>query len=139
VWVLDPANSPDLIAELRPHSASDDFEVIWCGEGWRQLVTVCHRAIRAVSPEYRFYAIKQKWGLLAYQVATETLTAEERAHVDQIIDEAVAGSERTCEWCGGAGSLRDDRRIWLTLCDSCDRSISDPPGPPYPSDWPPEG
>lgn len=121
MWVLDPENSPQLLDLLRPHSLSPDFEVVWCGEGWRALVRDCHEELAAAFPAYRFYAIKQKWGVLAFQARPRAgeVTAEELAVMHQITDRYGRASEAVCEWCGRPGSLRSERSDWLTLCDRC--------------------
>jgi len=67
IWVLDPANSKELLDRLRPHSVSPDFEVIWCGEGWRKLISDCHNELAARFPDYCFAVIKQERGVLAFQ------------------------------------------------------------------------
>lgn len=121
MWVLDPANSGELLNRLRPHSLSPHFEVIWCGEGWRKLVSDCHDELAAAFPEYRFYAIKQKWGVLAFQARPRVgeATSDELAQLQEVTDRYERASETVCEWCGRPGSLRSDRPEWLTLCDHC--------------------
>ena len=121
MWVLDPANSSELVDRLGPHSLSLDFEVVWCGEGWRALVRNCHDELAAAFPDYRFYAIKQKWGVLAFQARPRAgdFTAEELAVVHEITEGYGRTSGVVCEWCGRPGSLRSDRPEWLTLCDRC--------------------
>ncbi|GAA1640552.1 hypothetical protein GCM10009744_33000 [Kribbella alba] len=125
MWVLDPANSRELLDRLRPHSLSSDFEVVWCGEGWRALVGDCHDDLAAAFPDYRFYAIKQEWGVLAFQARPRAgeMTAEELARVHEITDSYGQASEVVCEWCGRPGSLRADRPEWLTLCDRCAQDL----------------
>lgn len=125
MWVLDPANSRDLLDRLRPHSLSPDFEVVWCGEGWKPLVSDCHDELAAAFPNYRFYAIKQKWGVLTFQARPRAgeVTSEELALVDEITDGFRCASEAVCEWCGRPGSLRSDGPEWLTLCDPCARDM----------------
>jgi radical SAM superfamily enzyme YgiQ (UPF0313 family) len=71
MWVLDPVNSPSLIASLRPHSIAPDFEVVFVGEGWRELVEECHQRLASEFPKYRFDAIEQKFGVLAYQATLQ--------------------------------------------------------------------
>ena len=141
MWVLDRGNSPDLLQRLRTHSLSDDLEVIWCGEGWRSLVEACHDELAAAFPDYRFYNIKQKWGVLAFQARPRTgdATSEEQAHVQKITEKYGAASGSVCEWCGRAGSLREgllvaDQPSDLTLCDTCSQDMSDTP---YPKARPP--
>ena len=60
MWVLDPGNSRELLDSLRAHASSSAFEVVWCGEGWRQLVASCHLELVAACPDYRFSVIKQR-------------------------------------------------------------------------------
>jgi hypothetical protein len=67
VWALDPVNSPDLLAALRPHGHRADFEVVFVGAGWRDLVLECHRRIEAVFPDYELLAVKEKFGQLEFQ------------------------------------------------------------------------
>ena len=60
MWVLDPGNSRELLDRLRPHSLSEDFEVVWCGEGWKSLVGECHAELVDRFPDYRFLVIKRR-------------------------------------------------------------------------------
>ena len=130
VWTLDPSNSGDLIAHLRPHALAEDFQVAWVGEGWRALVHGCHRELSATFPAYGFYAIKQKFGLLEYQARARRgpETEAEWKQVQAITDAYRARSASVCEWCGGTGKTREQRDLILTLCDTCDGAFSDPPG-----------
>jgi len=117
MWVLDPANSRELLDRLRPHSLSSDFEIVWCGEGWRTLINDCHNELAAAFPDYRFYTIKQKWGVLTFQARPRAgdATSEELAAVDEVTARFATASEVICEWCG----LRSTAPEWQTLCDSC--------------------
>lgn len=130
MWTLDPSNSGDLIQQLRPRALADDFEVVWVGEGWRPLVQACHRELERIFPEYGFYVIKQKFGLLAYQACARRgqWTPEEWKRIDAITDSYRVQSASVCEWCAGAGKTRKERKLILTLCDVCDRRFDDPPG-----------
>ncbi|MDR2984251.1 MAG: hypothetical protein LBV34_05355 [Nocardiopsaceae bacterium] len=137
MWVLDPANSGDLIAALRPHAREPDFEVCWVGEGWRDIVTQCHRAIVAEFPEYELLTIKQKYGVLSYQAFPRRwirgelrFTDDEDSALDAITEAAWLASETVCEWCGGEAELRDNRTLWLTLCSPCNDRFPDPPHQP---------
>ena len=134
MWVLDPANSGDLIDQLRSHARSFDLEVAWVGEGWRSLVAECHGRLVAAFPDYELLAIKQKWGALEYQAfprpwaeGQESWSPEEDAILGAITDEIRERSESICEWCGAAGRLREWRTLELTLCDACDQRFPDPP------------
>ncbi|WP_408899295.1 hypothetical protein ACJ5H2_09340 [Nocardioides sp. R1-1] len=130
MWVLDPANSPSLIASLRPHSIAPDFEIVFVGEGWRGLIEECHARLADEFPDYRFYAIKQKFGVLAYQATLRggdsSHTDADRARVAAIVDKFEQRSATVCESCGRRGSLRDGRTVWITLCDDCDERWPDP-------------
>jgi hypothetical protein len=140
MWVLAPGNSRELLERLRPHSVSPDFEVVWCGEGWRTLVSDCHDELVTAFPDYRFYAIKQKWGVLAFQARPRNgdATKQEQFQVDEITDRYRQASESVCEWCGRPGSLREavampGRPEDLTLCDRC---LAELETSPYPSSRP---
>lgn len=136
MWCLDPVNSPDLIARLRPFGRDRDFEVAWVGEGWRSLVDECHTRIVAVLPDYELVNIKESWGVLIYQacplrvVDGERLwSADEHRVLGTITSDIQTRSEKVCEWCGAAGRLREWRKLELTLCDACDHRFPDPPYP----------
>jgi hypothetical protein len=134
MWVLDPANSPSLISSLRPHSVAPDFEVVFVGEGWRELIEECHSRLAREFPNYRFYAIKQKFGVLAFQATLRgdgsNPTDDDRARVASMVDEFEQRSATVCESCGRQGSLRDGRAVWITLCDGCDQRWPYPPVSP---------
>jgi hypothetical protein len=134
VWCLDPANSPELIANLRRHGRGGESEVAWVGEGWRSLVAECHERLVAAFRDYELLAIKQKHGLLSFQAfprcwvdGERSWSADEAAEVNAIIEEFSVRSETVCEWCGEVARLRDWRRVELTLCDVCDQRFPDPP------------
>jgi hypothetical protein len=136
VWALDPVNSPDLLAALRPHGHRADFEVVFVGAGWRDLVLECHRRIEAVFPDYELLAVKEKFGQLEFQAfprprikATPNLwTSEELSALHAITDDVRERSSAVCERCGDRGVLREERGHILTLCNSCDELTPDPPG-----------
>lgn len=134
MWCLDRVNSPDLIKRLRPYGRNRDFEVAWAGEGWRSLVDECHTLIVAVFDDYELMNIKQSYGVLLYQAHPRRVvdgkrpwTAQERRVLGMITSDIQRRSENVCEWCGGAGDLREWRRLELTLCDACDQRFPDPP------------
>jgi hypothetical protein len=134
MWCLDAVNSPDLIAQLRPHGRDRDFEVAWVGEGWRPLVEACHLQIMTRFPSYELIAIKQKWGVLSYQAVPRRRnegsgegTEIELSELDEITGEYQRRSETICEWCGAPARLRDCRTYELTLCIACDARFPDPP------------
>jgi hypothetical protein len=112
------------------------LDVVWVGEGWRSLVEDCHERLIAAFPDYELHAIKQKYGVLAYQAFpcrrvgdTRQWSDEEAAELAAITEEFRTRSEAVCEWCGASARRRGRRTIELTLCDDCDARISDPPWP----------
>lgn len=136
MWTLDPRNSPELIAALRPHWRQPAADVAWVGEGWRDLVWDCHRQVAARFPSYELLNVKQKWGWLSFQALPasggEDAPAwgqEELAELEAIVEAVAYQARTTCEFCGGQGRLRDARKMELTLCAECDRRFSDPPRP----------
>ncbi len=136
MWCLDPVNSPDLIARLRPHGRDRDFEVAWVGEGWRPLVDDCHTWIVAALPDYELVNIKQKYGALIYQAyprravdGERPWTAQEYQVLGTITSDIQDRSETVCEWCGAFGQLREWRKLELALCAACDQRFPDPPYP----------
>ncbi len=102
VWVLDPANSPELIARLRRHAPG--MEVAWAGEGWRSLVAECHEALERRFPDYQLLNIKQKDGALAFQAFPRpgkgTWTQGEYTELLDITYAYKNRSASICEWCG---------------------------------------
>ena len=138
MWCLDPGNSAELMASLRPHWREPVANVAWVGEGWRDLVWNCHRRVEERFPNYELLAIKQKWGILAFQAfpapwreRKSTFIPTASRELEKLLAPVIAQSERTCEWCGSDANLREGRELQLTLCDACDRRFSDPPRPGY--------
>ncbi|MBQ0846817.1 hypothetical protein J8N05_01100 [Streptomyces sp. BH-SS-21] len=74
-------------------------------------------------------AVKQKWAVLAFQAFPRlrkrggNWTSEEMDRLDALVAEFTAASEHVCERCGAAGTLRETRRIELTLCDACESLV----------------
>ncbi|MFF9057604.1 hypothetical protein ACIRPQ_32305 [Streptomyces sp. NPDC101213] len=122
-----PAHAAEL-EPLRRH-LRDPSSVIDVGPGWRALVLGCHEAVVAVFPEYELLAVKQKWAVLSFQAFPRPWkrggdwTSDEAARLDALVAVFADASERLCERCGDAGSLRETRRIELTLCDACESRV----------------
>lgn len=81
------------------------------GPGWSQILLDLHQQLVQEAPDYGVNQVKEKFGTL-------------RVYLDcwgESIDEYVRIAERrsgeTCEACGAAGTLRTDRRWYLTMCD----------------------
>lgn len=126
-WASDAVLEP-----LRRHLRNPSAE-FWIGPGWYQLALRCHEAVAEEFPDYELLAVKQKWAALAFQANphpwTPNGTAWTRAESTRL--HAVTGefdriSRTVCESCGRPGTLRGMRRLRLTLCDACERTV--PPG-----------
>jgi hypothetical protein len=142
VWRLDRSNSGDLIDMLRPHARNPDWAMARVGEGWRPLVKECHERLAAVLPDYELLDIKQKDGILDYQAFPHPWREGERSWNRQewhdlgvITSDIQRRSESMCEGCGSPASLREWRRLVLTLCDACDSRFPDPPVPRTGRPW----
>ncbi|SDG17974.1 hypothetical protein [Streptomyces griseoaurantiacus] len=122
-----PAHAAEL-EPLRRH-LRDPSSILDVGPGWRALVLRCHEAVVAVFPEYELLAVKQKWAVLSFQAFPRpwkrggNWTSDEAVRLDALVAGFTAASERLCERCGNAGSLRETRRIELTLCDVCESHV----------------
>jgi hypothetical protein len=109
MWVLDPANSPALFEQLRPHGRDGEFDVAWVGEGWRSLVEECHTRIAATFPEYELLAIKQEYGVLEYQ-AFPRRSARDAAMV------RLGGSRSRCHLRRVSDEIRQRLRVVRRPC-----------------------
>lgn len=105
---LDPANSPLLIEDLRPHWRQPAADVVFAGEGWRPIIEKCHLAIKREFPDYELLSIKQREGILAYQAFPRANGAESErlGRLEEVIEPFLVLSETTCEYCGARGTLR---------------------------------
>ena len=112
---LDP-----LIPHFRPPGYRFDV-----GPGWHSIVRRCHNEVVAAFPDYELLAVKQKYGVLAFQAFPRpwrrggNWTDEEDELLDEIVDRYVHESAHTCEECGRPGRLRSGRPIHQALCDDC--------------------
>jgi hypothetical protein len=83
------------------------------GPGWQPLVEALWDLVQGAAG--RVVDVKEKWGVLQVRIEGAEAVAGE---VERLVDAAT----RTCEGCGGAGTLR--RRDWhRTLCDLCARRV----------------
>lgn len=94
---------------------------MWCGEGWRALVSQCHNELAAAFPEFRIDAIEQTEGVLVFRARARAgkVSDEEVDAVRRITMVYATASEAVCEWCGRPGSPRAEGAERLTLCDAC--------------------
>lgn len=113
-----------LLGLLRPHARSPDL-TIDAGRGWWPIIEACHRQLEARLPRYELLAVKQKYGVLAFQAFASPWTpgihwteADVRA-LDAIVEDARVHSARTCEVCGAAGQLHQVGSWLMTRCGRC--------------------
>ena len=130
------ARTDELQSALAPHAYSvPDFELL-VGSGWHDLILQCHRAVVAEFPGSELLAVKEKYGALAFQAfprrwrrprafRRSAWTYEEWDQLGELVEAFKSRSLATCERCGQGGSLREDRRHILTLCDACDAQVTD--------------
>lgn len=79
-------------------------------EGWTDLVLELHAALVAVSPDFAYAQIKQKWGELRVYVSGATAEARD------LITAAELRSRTVCEMCGAPGSPCQRRGWYRALC-----------------------
>jgi len=114
---------PDLFAE---------YEYIKCDKGWYDILCImCYKLdahIRSIAgSKLKLEQIKEKYGSLrvyySYDdvAATPQETVKNVVLVDQIIKQAVADANHTCEWCGSVDGVElRSRKHWLYLrCNTC--------------------
>jgi hypothetical protein len=91
------------------------------GRGWYPIVTALDRKLADLDQGYRVLQVKEKFGTLRfYWVPDEANLSPTVGEQGQALARAAEVlSARTCEECGGVGSLVE-RRGWLrTLCGPC--------------------
>ena len=86
------------------------------GDGWFKIISDLSEKITELDArdgtETIAVQVKEKFGGLRYYAQAGS------GAICDLIDEAEALSERTCEWCGEPGTTRGGGWIY-TLCDSC--------------------
>lgn len=127
----------ELQSALTAHARVGQQFELRIGEGWRDLVLACHRAVAAEFPHCELLAIKEKYGSLAFQAfprkwhpaspdgSFSAWSDEESERLNSIVESFEERSAVTCERCGKPGALREERRHILTLCDDCDAQVED--------------
>ncbi|MBN7481038.1 hypothetical protein [Mycobacteroides abscessus] len=84
---------------------------IWVPEGWTDLMLELHAALVAVSPDFAYAQIKQKFGELRVYVSGATAEARD------LITAAEVASRTICEVCGTPGSPCVSSHGWYrALC-----------------------
>ena len=89
-------------------------QVFWeCGPGWKSiidpLIAACNRR------GARIDQIKEKYGSLRFYYTPAGFGWDD--HLEDLVDEAEAESERTCEMCGKPGYTRVKAHWYKTLCN----------------------
>ena len=112
----DPSFSE--ILERWDTEVDEEFRLIDCGYGWKDLILRCHQDLVSIDPDYKVVQIKQKFGMLRYyftpSVQEDSKRMEERSFSHE------RESVRICEVCGSPGLLqkkKDGSSYFRTLCE----------------------
>lgn len=94
---------------------------ISCSRGWYSIVIELDQALAAIDPDYEVHQCKEKLGGLRYYFgASEGVTESDQQRMRDLVREAEARCEATCELCGEPGVRHARSSGWLkTLCPDC--------------------
>ena len=116
--VDDQVGAHPVIAELTSR-LKWNTEVIRTGEGWDNLLSELHELLVVLSPDYRLYQVKEKFGQLRFYADY----VQDRGYDDKmeqifrvVIRHYEEISGKTCEVCGGYGELCSKQSVLRTLC-----------------------
>jgi hypothetical protein len=128
---MNPTNTKRLFTEFpnlycdkdQPNTVSRMCDGFYCDDGWFDLVYKTSSKLEKLIQEYkrnnpddpkppRAFQVKQKFGALVIYMSHYT------DEMRDVIDEAEVKSHRTCEKCGCAGKVRDDKRFVQSLCEN---------------------
>lgn len=98
------------------------------GDGWFEIIKKLSEDITAISSNVEVVQVKEKFGSLRYYFEiADSIVGDERKvlwkKISNLVSEAEAKCDITCEECGSPGHLREDLRWVLTLCDECYNKI----------------
>lgn len=118
---MNSENTRKLI-EAGPHLYGDRF-YFECGDGWYHIILEATKKIESILRTYPesirqdivASQVKEKYGTIRFYISYYT------EELDEIINELESQSAKTCEVCGGPGSVRG--RLWLyTACSEHTRT-----------------
>lgn len=94
---------------------------ISCSRGWYPIVTELDQQLAAIDSAYEVHQCKEKLGMLRYYFgASDSVSETDQQQMRDLVREAEAQAETTCELCGGSGVRHVSQRGWLkTLCSAC--------------------
>lgn len=94
---------------------------ISCSRGWYPIVIELDQALAAIDPDYELHQVKEKLGGLRFYFGTsEGVSEADHDRMRELVREAEARCEVTCELCGEPGVRHTTPHGWLrTLCSSC--------------------
>lgn len=92
------------------HRALDRVPLLECGDGWRDLISLCAQAADAELVD--FAGVKEKFGKLQIDVAG----ANASPALLHLIKDCESRSATVCEVCGSTGSLALDGGWTTTRC-----------------------
>ena len=105
----------EIITELSPYFMKG-YPIWLPKEGWWDLIMDTHKAILAVSPEYKITQIKEKFGALSYYIDGVDYYSVSGKETHKIIRHAESISTSICFICGREGSLWSSYGWTYTLC-----------------------
>lgn len=94
---------------------------ISCSRGWYPIIIELDQQLAAIDPDYGIHQLKEKLAMLrAYIRASDGVSEADQQQMRDLVREAEAQAETTCELCGEPGVRQVSPRGWLkTLCAAC--------------------
>lgn len=92
--------------------------------GWYPLLVRLHRQLSAVTDDFIYVQIKEKFGLLRCYVSYgDSVDDFTRGICELLIDASAEESSTICELCGRRGRTRTENGRVRTACESCSRGV----------------
>lgn len=116
-WTLGYSDDPCTREQV------DIFVLSSVSKGWGIMLRCLLDRMNTWCRKVHISQVKEKFGTLRFYATwemKEELDGWYVPDIEQCIHFCEMLSAYTCEWCGAAGKLRDQRRWLLTLCDDCD-------------------
>jgi hypothetical protein len=112
------------LSDFRGADYGDDDLVARLPRGWHDIARLLHQRLLELDPDYRLYELRERFGLLHVHAR---FAAEHNEWCRTFLGRAAGRSARTCQVCGDAARVRDERRLIKTLCERCwnaDRALA---------------
>lgn len=102
--------------ELQSRILEPFAKIVFCDNGWLQLLEDLHSELIHIDPEYRVYQVKEKFGGLCFYYALSDPSRD--PEIRQIVGKYEQKSFTICEKTGEPGSLKLKNGLFKTLNDS---------------------